>query len=115
MIELLDNLAELALALWAEPAKSAFLYPVRDGAQQQLAAEMRRGVGFVERAPLLAKLDKAELGEARQRLPTRPRIWKRAAHVGSAIRWTRPRSSFAEARVSPSFFFKVPEKTPRTV
>src|ERR1700731_5234542 len=35
--------------------------------------------------------------------------------AGSAMRYTRPRSSLAEARVSPSFFFRVPEKTPRTV
>src|SRR6202022_1558003 len=35
--------------------------------------------------------------------------------AGSAMRYTRPRSSLAEARVSPSFFFKAPEKTPRTV
>ena len=35
--------------------------------------------------------------------------------AGSAMRYTRPRSSLAEATVSPSFFFKVPEKTPRTV
>ena len=35
--------------------------------------------------------------------------------AGSAMRYTRPRSSLAEARASPSFFFKVPEKTPRTV
>src|ERR1700722_14094095 len=34
--------------------------------------------------------------------------------AGSAMRYTRPRSSLAEARVRPSFFFKVPEKTPRT-
>jgi hypothetical protein len=55
-------------------------------AQQQLAAEMRRDIGFVERAPLLAKLGKVELGEARERLPTRLPIWKRSAHAGSAIR-----------------------------
>jgi hypothetical protein len=36
------------------------------------------------------------------------------ALAGSAMRYTRPRSSLAEARVSPSFFFKLPEKTPRT-
>src|SRR5215472_12086320 len=35
--------------------------------------------------------------------------------VGPSMRYTRPRSSFAEAIVSPSFFFSVPEKTPRTV
>ena len=64
LIELLDNLAELALALWAEPAESDFLHPMCDGVQQQFAADMRRGVGFVERAPLLAKLSKVELGVA---------------------------------------------------
>src|SRR5215831_8053729 len=41
--------------------------------------------------------------------------WQRHALAGSAMRYTRPRSSLAEARVSPSFFFKVREKTPRTV
>src|SRR5262249_61952707 len=39
----------------------------------------------------------------------------RHALAGSAMRYTRPRSSLAEASVSPSFFFKLPEKTPRTV
>ena len=33
LIELLDNLVELALVLWAEPSKSDFLHPVCDGAQ----------------------------------------------------------------------------------
>jgi hypothetical protein len=41
--------------------------------------------------------------------------WRRHALAGSAMRYTRPRSSVAEASVSPSFFFKLPEKTPRTV
>jgi hypothetical protein len=41
--------------------------------------------------------------------------WRFHGLAGSAMRYTRPRSSLAEARVSPSFFFKVPEKTPRTV
>src|SRR5580704_5141101 len=41
--------------------------------------------------------------------------WRFHRLAGSAMRYTRPRSSMAEARVSPSFFFKVPEKTPRTV
>src|SRR5215475_2706804 len=31
------------------------------------------------------------------------------ALAGSAIRWTRPRSSLAEPRLSPSFFFRVAE------
>src|ERR1700730_17731102 len=37
--------------------------------------------------------------------------WSFHRLAGSAMRYTRPRSSLAEARVSPSFFFKVPEKT----
>src|SRR3984893_70787 len=41
--------------------------------------------------------------------------WRFHRLAGSAMRYPRPRSSLAEARVSPSFFFKVPEKTPRTV
>src|SRR5689334_8952553 len=41
--------------------------------------------------------------------------WRFHGLAGSAMRYTRPRSSLPEARVSPSFFFKVPEKTPRTV
>ena len=47
--ELLCELTELALVLRAEPAEGDFLYPVGDGSQQQLAAEMRGCVGFVER------------------------------------------------------------------
>src|ERR1700726_890991 len=35
--------------------------------------------------------------------------------AGSGMRDTRARPPLAAARVSPSFFFKVPEKTPRTV
>src|SRR5690242_7879197 len=54
--ELLCELTELALLLRAEPAKSDLLHPVGDGSQQQLAAEMRGCVGFVESAPLLAQL-----------------------------------------------------------
>ena len=41
--------------------------------------------------------------------------WSFHRLAGSAMRYTRPRSSLAEATVSASFFFKVPEKTPRTV
>ena len=41
--------------------------------------------------------------------------WRFHRFAGSAMRYTRPRSSLAEASVSPSFFFRVPEKTPRTV
>jgi hypothetical protein len=83
LVELLCNLTELALALWAEPAERDFLHPVRDGAQQQLAAEMRGCFGFVESAPLLPQLAEREFREARERLPASPAIWKRAAHARS--------------------------------
>src|SRR5205814_7871760 len=116
-VELLCSVAELALALRAEPAERDFLQAVCDGAKQQLAAEMRGCVELVENAPLLTKLAERELGEARERLPANRNISNRAAHAcsGRAMRYTRPRSSCAEARVSPSFFFRVPEKRPRTV
>src|SRR5438105_14233918 len=116
-VELICNMAELALALRAEPAERDFLQAVCDGAQQQLAAEMRGCLGFVESAPLLPQLAELELGEARERLPAICNVSKRAAHARSAeaMRYTRPRSSCAEATVSPSFFFRVPEKRPRTV
>jgi hypothetical protein len=64
------------------------LHPVCDGSYQQLAAQMRRRIGFVERAPLLAKLAEIELQEARERLPVSRRIFDRAAHAccGEAMR-----------------------------
>src|SRR5690349_7434715 len=88
LVELLCNVAELALALRAEPAERDFLQTVCDGAQQQLAAEMRGCVGFVESAPLLAKLPELELREARERLPANRHIPKSAAHAcsGTAMR-----------------------------
>src|SRR5947209_841377 len=88
LVEFLCNLPQLALALRAEPAKSDFLHPVCDGAQQQLAAEMRGCFGFVESAPLLPQLAEREFGEARERLPATRNISTRAAHArsGAAIR-----------------------------
>ena len=65
------------------PAKGDFLHPVCDSSHQQLAAEMRRCLGFVESAPLLAKLAEVELGEARERLPASRSIWDRAVHACS--------------------------------
>ena len=86
--ELLCNLAELALAPRAQPAKSDFLHPVCDSSHQQLAAEMRRCLGFVESTPLLTKFAEVELGEARERLPASRCILDRAAHAcsGAAMR-----------------------------
>src|SRR3954454_4337982 len=97
LVELLCNLPQLALPLRGETAENDFLQAVCDGAQQQLAAEMRGCVGFVESAPLLTKLAERELREARQRLPTDHNISKHAAHdcFGPGMRYTRPRSSCA--------------------
>src|ERR1700719_2704023 len=41
--------------------------------------------------------------------------WRFHRLGGSAMRYTPPRSALAEASGSPSFLFRVPEKTPRTV
>jgi hypothetical protein len=89
LVELLCNVAELALALRAEPAKRDLLQAVCDGAQQQLTAEMRGCLGFVESAPLLPQLAELKLGEARERLPATPDISKRAAHARSGAATTR--------------------------
>ena len=88
LVELLRKLAKLALTLRAEAAESGFLHPVCDGSYQQLAAEMRGCIGFVESAPLLTKLAEIELGEARKRLPASRCIFDRAAHAccGAAMR-----------------------------
>ena len=88
LVELLRNVAELTLALRAEPAERDFLQAVCDGAQQQLAAEMRGYLGFVESAPLLPQLAELELREARERLPATRNISKGAAHAcsGAAMR-----------------------------
>jgi len=88
LVELLRNVAKLALPLRAEAAESGFLHPVCDSSYQQLAAEMRGRIGFVERAPALTKLAEIELGEARECLPASRCILDRAAHVccGAAMR-----------------------------
>ena len=65
---------------------------------------------------LLAVVGTETKGRLARVLPSRSVVdWRFHRFAGSAMRYTRPRSSLAEARVSPSFFFKVPEKTPRTV
>src|SRR5215475_3508464 len=88
LVELLRNVAKLALPLRAEAAESGFLHPVCDSSYQQFAAEMRGCIGFVERAPALTKLAEIELGEARERLPASRCILDRAAHAccGAAMR-----------------------------
>jgi hypothetical protein len=83
LFEVLSKLTELAPPLQTEPAESDFLHPVCDSSQQQLAAEVRRSLRFVENAPLLTKLAEAELGEARKRLPASRCILDRAAHACS--------------------------------
>src|SRR6266446_3759234 len=69
LLQLRCDLAQLALRLQAETAQSNFLHSVCDRPDHQLTAEMRGNIGFVETAPLLAKLVDVELGEARSRLP----------------------------------------------
>jgi hypothetical protein len=54
LVELLCKVAELALALRAEPAERDLLQTVCDGAQQQLAAEMRGCLGFVRERAIAA-------------------------------------------------------------
>ena len=127
------------------PASSTLLQLMGEGADQQIAAEPLRRAGAIQFAPCkpqflrraIEQIDKmtVDLGDVltgrsagavaassgnRRRLATvlasRCVVgWWPHALAGSAMRYTRPRSSVAEARVSPSFFFKVPEKTPRTV
>jgi hypothetical protein len=81
-------LAKLALPLRAQAAQDDFLHPVCDSSYQQLAAEVGRRIGFVESAPLLAKLAEFELWEARERLPASRCIFDRMAHAcsGAAMR-----------------------------
>ncbi len=76
------------MPLRAEAAESHFLHPACDSSYQQLAAEVRRCVRFVEGAPLLTKLAEVELGEARERLPASRSILDPAAHAcsGAAMR-----------------------------
>src|SRR6185437_15533447 len=81
--ELPGKLAELALLSRAQAADSDFLHPVGDSSYEQLAAEMRRCIGFVESAPLLTKLAEAELREARQPLLAGSCILDRAPHTCS--------------------------------
>src|SRR6516165_8755142 len=54
--------------LQTRPTRGDFLHPVGHGTHQQLTAEARRGLGFVELVPQLTKLGEVEVGEARQRL-----------------------------------------------
>ena len=88
LVDLPRNVAKLALPLRAEAAESGFLHPVCDSSYQQLAAEMRGRIGFVERAPALTKLAEIELGEAREGLPASRCNLDRAAHAwcGAAMR-----------------------------
>ena len=88
LFELPGKLAELALLSRAQAAESNFLHPVGYSSDEQLAAEMRRCIGFVERAPLLTKLAEVKLGEARERLPAGSCILDGAPHAcsGAAMR-----------------------------
>jgi hypothetical protein len=83
VVELVSKLTELALPLRAEAAETDLLHPVCNSSQQQLAAEVRRCIGFVENAPMLTKLAETEFREARERLPASRCILDRAPHACS--------------------------------
>ena len=68
VIELLSKSTKLALPLRAEAAESDFLHPVCDSSHQQLAAEVRGRLSFVETTPLMTQFADVEGGEARERL-----------------------------------------------
>ena len=75
LLELLCKLAELALRLRAQAAQGDFLQPVCDSSYQQLAAEVRRCLHFVETTPLLTKFADVESGEVRERLSAGGSSW----------------------------------------
>ena len=54
LVQLLCDLAQLALRLRTETAQSNFLHSVCDCSDQQLGAEMGGGIGLIETAPFLA-------------------------------------------------------------
>ena len=68
LLELLCHPEQLAPRLPAEAAQSEFLHAVRDSSHQQLAAEVRGRLSFVETTPLLAQFAEVECQEARERL-----------------------------------------------
>src|SRR5215472_16534959 len=69
LLHLHCDLPQLTLRFRAQPAQRQFLHPIGNSAHQQVAAQTRAGIGFVETAPLLAKLVETEHREARERLP----------------------------------------------
>jgi hypothetical protein len=118
---------------------SLFLNPIGNPTDQQVAAQPGRRRRSVQPAPFDLKIGcrqrfelddlgfnirlRAVAAGCEIRTPEGPasfpasllvsRNWRHAP--ASAMRYTRPRSSFAATIASPSFFFRAPEKTPRTV
>jgi hypothetical protein len=139
-----ENL-QAALQGPARAAVSALLQLIGEASDDQIATEAQRRSGVMQCSPstpqllcrlidqsgnlaiklrqvrssqtvLLAAVWAETGGRPARVLASRSVVdWRFHGLAGSAMRYTRPRSSLAEARVSPSFFFKVPEKTPRTV
>jgi hypothetical protein len=70
LFELLCNPEQLAPRLWTEATPGEFLHAVCDSSHQQLAAEVRGRLSFVEATPLLMQFGDVEGGEARERLLT---------------------------------------------
>src|SRR5438128_7534076 len=104
LLQLHCDLAQLTLRLRAQPAESEFLQAVGDSSHQQVAAETRRNVSFVETAPLRAKLIEIEHREARKRLPAaipipghhrrhRPVVSTRTRRYTDWPLWSLPRAT----------------------
>ena len=144
-LELVRQNPNAALQSAARPAMGAQLQLIGEASDDQIATEAQRRSGVMQCPPdtpqllcrltgqpgdfaiklsqvpisrsVLPDVDWTETGGWLARvLASRSVVeWRFHRLAGSAMRYTRPRSSLAEASVSPSFFFKVPEKTPRTV
>src|ERR1700720_1734280 len=141
-LELCLQNPKAALQGAARAAVSALLQLIGEPPDDQIATEAQRRPGVMQSPPrtpqLLCRLTDQlsdfaiNLCQCQTSQPVLPAVvcterlarvlasrsvveWGFHGLVGSAMRYTRPRSSLAEARVSPNFFFRVPEKTPRTV
>src|SRR5580700_5091537 len=144
-LELSRQNLQTALQGAARAAMGALLQLIGEPPDDQITTEAQRRSGVMQCSPstpqlLCRPIDQSgdlaiKLRQVRASQPVLPAVvwsenggrlarvlasrsivdWSFHMLAGSAMRYTRPRSSLAEARGSPSFFFRVPEKTPRTV
>src|SRR5260370_5133557 len=144
-LELCRQNPQAALQGGGRAAMGALLQLVDDTPDDQIATEPRRRAGVMQCPPSMPPLLPRPLdqpgnlaiqrravrisrpvlpaavctetgGRLARVLASRCNVdWKFHRLADSAMRETRPRSPLTEVRVSPSLFFRVPEKTPRTV